>query len=81
MEFVFGPDQNFWDTILSFCIEPYFIMNCNAFSLGITSLILMTVSKDYALLEKIFEDWFMLPERQELFEGLLWEMGKWGKLK
>ena len=31
-------------------------MNCNAFSLSITSLILMTVSKNLALAQKIIED-------------------------
>ena len=35
-------------------------MKCNAFSLGITSLILMTVSKNLALSQKIIEDWLRL---------------------
>ena len=46
-------------------------MNCNAISLGITSLILMTVSKNLALSQKILEDWLRLPESQELFAGLV----------
>ena len=31
-------------------------MNCYAFSLGLTSLILMTISKNPALLQKILEN-------------------------
>ena len=46
-------------------------MNCNAVSLGITFLILMTVSKNPALLQKILEDWLRLPESQEIFAGLV----------
>ena len=45
-------------------------MNCNAISLGITSLILMTVLKNPALLQKILEVWLRLQESQELFAGL-----------
>ena len=43
--------------------------NCNATSLGITSLILMAMSKNSALSQKISEDYLKLPERQELFTG------------
>ena len=32
---------------------------------------LMTLSKNPALLQKVFEDWLRLPERQDLFAGLL----------
>ena len=46
-------------------------MNCNAISLGITPLVLMTMSKNPALLQKVLEDWLRLPERQELFAGLM----------
>ena len=47
-------------------------MNCNAKSLCITSMMLMTVSKNPALSQKVLEDWLRLPERQELFAGLLY---------
>ena len=48
-----------------------FIFICNAISLGITSLILMAVSKNHAFLQKILEVWLRLQESQELFAGLL----------
>ena len=43
----------------------------NAISLGKTSLILMAMSKNPALLQKVLKGWFTLPERRELFPGLL----------
>ena len=45
-------------------------MNCDAIGLGIISPILMTVSKNPALLQKILEDWLRLQVSQELFAGL-----------
>ena len=36
-----------------------------------TSIMLMTMSKNHALSQKVLEDWLRLPERQELFAGLL----------
>ena len=45
-------------------------MNCNAKSLCITSIMLMTMSKNPALSQKVLENWLRLPERQELFAGL-----------
>ena len=42
-------------------------MNCNAICLGIISL---TMSINHAISQKILEDWFRLPERQDLFAGL-----------
>ena len=45
-------------------------MNCNAKSLCITSIMLMTMSKNPALSQKVLEDWLRLPERQDLFPGL-----------
>ena len=36
-----------------------------------TFIMLMTMSKIHALLQKVLEDWLRLPERQELFAGLL----------
>ena len=45
-------------------------MNYYAITFGITSLILMTVSKNLALSQKILEDWLRLPESQELLAGL-----------
>ena len=46
-------------------------MDCNANMLGITSLILTAMSKNPALLQKVLRDLFRMPERQELFPGLL----------
>ena len=46
-------------------------MNCNAKSLCITSIMLMTMSKNPALSQKVLENWLRLPESQELFAGLL----------
>ena len=46
-------------------------MNCNAKGLCMTFIMLMTMSKIHALLQKVLEDWLRLPERQELFAGLL----------
>ena len=46
-------------------------MNCNAKSLCITSIMLMTMSKNPALLQKVLENWLRLPESQELFAGLV----------
>ena len=45
-------------------------MNCESNSLGITSRILMTMSKIPALSQKVLAEWLRLPERQELFPGL-----------
>ena len=45
-------------------------MNCNAKSLCITSIMLMTMSKNPALSQKVLENWLRLPESQELFAGL-----------
>ena len=45
-------------------------MNCIDKSLCITSMMLMTMSKNPTLLQKVLEDWLRLPERQELFAGL-----------
>ena len=46
-------------------------MNCNAKSLCITSIMLMTMSKNPALSQKVLENWLRLPESQELFAGLV----------
>ena len=35
-----------------------------------TSIMLMTMSKNPALSQKVLEDWLRLPERQDLFAGL-----------
>ena len=48
-------------------------MNCNAKSLCITSIMLMTMSKNPALSQKVLENWLRLPESQELFAGLLFD--------
>ena len=45
-------------------------MNFETNSLGITSGILMTMSKIPALLQKVLAQWLRLPEKQELFPGL-----------
>ena len=45
-------------------------MNCNAKSLCITPIMLLTMSKNPALSQKVLENWLRLPERQELFAGL-----------
>ena len=37
---------------------------------NVHKLILMKMSKNHALLQKLYEDWLRLPERQELFAGL-----------
>ena len=42
-------------------------MDCNAISFGITSLILMAMSKKKW---KVSNDWCKMPERQNLFPGL-----------
>ena len=58
------------------CFEPpYLIMSLkmsksNVVSLDKRSVILMARSKNPALSQKVIFDWFMLPERQELFPGL-----------
>ena len=44
-------------------------MNCNDKSLCITSMMLMTMSKNSTLSQEVLEDWLRLPERQELFAG------------
>ena len=45
-------------------------LNCNAKSLCIASMMLVTMLKNPALLQKVLEDWLRLPKRQELFAGL-----------
>ena len=45
-------------------------MNFETNSLGITSGILMTMSKIPALSQKVLAEWLRMPERQELFPGL-----------
>ena len=55
-------------------------MNCNTKSLCITSMVLITLSKNPAISQKVFEDQLRVPERQELFAGLIvgdhpWEAG------
>ena len=46
-------------------------MDCNDISIGITSLILMAMLQNPVLLQKVLKDWFLLPERQEIFPGLI----------
>ena len=54
-------------------------MNFETNSLGITSEILMTMSKFPALSQKVLAEWLRMPERQELFPGLvLGGVGWWG---
>ena len=55
-------------------------MNCNAKSLCITSIMLMTMSKNPALSQKVLENWLRLPESQELFAGLINTPFSWNKL-
>ena len=46
-------------------------MNCNAIILCITSLILMTMSKNSTVSQKVLQDWYRMQERQELYSCLL----------
>ena len=46
-------------------------MDCNVKTLCKTSMMLMTMTKNPTLLQKVLEDWLRLPERQELFSGLV----------
>ena len=45
-------------------------MNCDSNSFGITSQILMTMSKIPALSQKVLAEWLRMTERLELFPGL-----------
>ena len=56
-------------------------MNCNAKSLCITSIMLMTMSKNPALSQKVLENWLRLPESQELFAGLAMDNNRSGAKK
>ena len=44
-------------------------MDCSAISLGIASLILMSMLQNPVLSRKVLKDWLRLPERQESFPG------------
>ena len=46
-------------------------MNCNAIILCITSLILMTMSKNSTVSQKVLQDWYRMQERLELYSCLL----------